>query len=154
MKARNLAAASDPLAPLVVRFSGRRLLDRHGKLLAEFALDGHWYTADAKPAHGLRDTPRGVRDQEAIEQDAAWLSEVVQIITLLAERQQHLTSDDVWARVKTTPHESRMMGNAFARAQHARVIARTARHRPSIRRENHGRPILIWQSLRYGQQTL
>jgi hypothetical protein len=78
----------------------------------------------------------------------------VGIITMLAERQQHLTSDDVWARVASKPSESRMMGNAFARAQHARVIAPTGNHQPSTRRENHGRPILIWQSLRYGQQTL
>jgi hypothetical protein len=151
VKARNLTAASEPNTQLLVHFSGPRLLDRHGKLLAQLAGDGHWYTADGRPAHGLTDTPR---DQAEIEHDAAWLSEAVAIITTLAERQQHLTSDDVWARVKTKPHESRMMGNAFARAQHARVIARTASHQPSTRRENHGRPILIWQSLRYGQQVL
>jgi hypothetical protein len=151
VKARNLTAASDPNTQLLVHFSGTRLLDRHGKLLALLASDGHWYTADGQPAHGLTDTPR---DQAAIEQDAAWLSEAVGIITMLAERQQHLTSDDVWARVKIKPHESRMMGNALARAQHACVIARTANHRPSTRRENHGRPILVWQSLRYGQQVV
>ena len=151
MKARNLAATCDSHAQLLVRFSGPRLLDRHGNVLAELASDRHWYTADGKPAHGLTDTPR---DQAAIEHDAAWLTEAVGIITMLAERQQQLTSDDVWARVESKPHESRMMGNAFARAQHARVIARTRSHRPSARRENHGRPILIWQSLRYGQQTL
>jgi hypothetical protein len=151
VKARALTAARDLNRDLLVRFSGPRLLDRRGKLLARLADDGRWYTPDGQPAHGLTDTPR---DQAQVEHDAAWLSEAVAIITMLAERHQQLTSDDVWARMQTKPHESRTMGNAFARAQAARVIARTADHRPSTRRENHGRPILIWQSLRYGQQTL
>jgi hypothetical protein len=152
VKIRKLAAARDRNASLLVRFSGQRLLHPDGTLLAQLAGDGQWYTPDGHRAHGL--TPSSVRDQDTIEQDHAWRSEAVGIITMLAESQQHLTSDDVWARIASKPSESRMMGNAFARAQHARVIAPTGNHQPSTRRENHGRPILIWQSLRYGQQTL
>ena len=150
MKTRKLAAACDRNASLLVRFSGHRLLHPDGTLLAQLAGDGQWYTADGTHAHGLTSS---VRDQDTIQKDHEWRSETGQIITMLAERQQHLTSDDVWARVASKPSESRMMGNAFARAQHARVIAPTGNHQPSTRKENHGRPILIWQSLRYGQQT-
>lgn len=153
MKAKKLAAARDTSRALLVRFSGRRLLHSDGTLLAELADDGQWYAADGKPALGLTDARR-LRDPETMQKDAAWLSEAVHIITRLAERQQHLTSDDVWAQVKTKPNDSRMMGNAFTRAQQARVVARTSSHQPSRRKENHGREILIWQSLRYGQQTL
>jgi hypothetical protein len=148
-----LAATGDPAATLLVRFAGRRLLDRDGNQLAELAADGRWYTSDGTVTHGLTQARRP-RDADTIERDAAWLGEAVHIIRRLAERQQHLTSDDVWAQVKTKPSESRMMGNAFARAQHARVVTRTSDHQPSRRRENHGREILIWQSLRFGQQTL
>jgi hypothetical protein len=34
------------------------------------------------------------------------------------------------------------------------VIAPTGEHQQSTRKQNHGRPILIWRSLTYGQQTL
>jgi hypothetical protein len=151
VKARKLAAACERNASLLVRFSGQRLLHPDGTLLAQLASDGHWCTQDGQRAYGLTSS---VRDQDTIQQDDEWRSEAVRIITMLAEHQQHLTSDDVWARVASKPSESRMMGNAFASAQHAGVIAATANHQPSTRRENHGRPILIWQSLRYGQQTL
>lgn len=154
MSAKKLIAARDRSRALLVRFDGRRLLDPDNTLLAELADDGNWYAPDGNAAVGLVGTTRSVRDPKTIAQDAAWLSEAVQIITRLAERQPHLTSDDVWAQVKTKPHESRMMGNAFARAQHARVLTRTSKYQPSKRRENHGREILIWQSLRFGQQTL
>lgn len=155
MKRRlRLKAASDPDAALLVRFNGRRLIDTDGSLLARLAADGRWYTPGGNLAHGLTDTDSRVRDEDTMRRDAAWLREAAAIITELAEQQQHLTSDDVWARITTRPGESRMMGNAFARAQQAQVVARTGQHQPSARKENHGRPILIWQSLIFGQQSL
>jgi hypothetical protein len=149
-----LQAAVEPDSVLLVRFDGQRLFDGEGTLLAELSAAGRWYSPDGTVARGLAATPGRMRDADTIQHDAAWLREAGEIITLLAERQQHLTSDDVWARVQSKPSESRMMGNAFARAQQARVIARTRTHRPSTRRENHGRPVMVWQSLRHGQQSL
>jgi len=137
---------------LRVRFDGPRLIDTSGHVLAELAGDGHWYTGDGQLAHGLTETHSRLRDADTIEQDAAWMRETVAIIAEIAEQQPYLTSDDVWERVQAQPGESRMMGNALVRAEHARIISPTPEHRPSRRKENHRRPVRMWRSLRHGNQ--
>jgi hypothetical protein len=152
VKRRQLLAACDPHAALLVRFDGARLLDANGQTLAELAADGRWYTSDGKVVHGLSEAPEPLRDAATIERDADWMREAVAIITEIAETRQYLTSDDVWALAETEPSESRMMGNALVRAQHAGVISPTPEHRPSRRPENHGRPVRVWCSLWHGNQ--
>lgn len=152
VSSRRLVAARDPHAALRVCFDGPRLLDTNGGMLAELAADGHWYTADGNLAHGLTETPSRLRNPDTIERDAAWMRQAVEIITEIAEQQPYLTSDDVWARVEAQPSESRMMGNALVRAEHARIISPTPEHRPSRRKANHRRPVRLWRSLRHGNQ--
>lgn len=152
VKRGQLLAACDPHAALRVRFDGTRLLDTNGRTLAELAADGRWYTSDGTVAHGLSEAPEPLRDTATIERDTAWMREAVEIITGIAERQQYLTSDDVWALAESEPSESRMMGNALVRAQHAGVISPTPDHRRSRRPENHGRPVRLWRSLRHGNE--
>jgi len=147
-----LVAARDAHAALRVRFDGARLLDTNGGMLAELAADGHWYTSDGNLAHGLTEASSRPRDAATIERDAAWMREAVAIITEIAEQQPYLTGDDVWERVEVQPSESRMMGNALVRAEHARIITPTPEHRPSRRKENHRRPVRLWRSLRHGNQ--
>jgi hypothetical protein len=139
---------------LLVAFRGRRLLDAAGSTLAELAPDGRWYTPTGALCHGLRVSNHARRDAATTEADDAWLREAGEIITRLAEENDYLTSDDVWALIETAPSESKMMGNALTRARELKIITRTTEYRRSVRRQNHGRQILVWESLRYGQQRL
>jgi hypothetical protein len=45
-----------------------------------------------------------------------------------------------------------MIGNALVRAGRAGAIEKTEEHRPSVRQENHSRPVRVWRSLRHGTQ--
>lgn len=158
-----IAPPADPPGRLglLVTFDGPRLLDRDGGLLAELHADGHWYDERGEPCDGLAfPTPTPVigdrrgRSEQAVQADRLWLQEAAEAIASLACSQQYLTGDDVWAALRTPPRESKMIGNALSRAKQAGVIASTGEHRQSTRKQNHGRPILIWRSLTYGQQTL
>jgi hypothetical protein len=159
--------ATAPVAPgsahgLFVIFDGPRVLDRDGRLLAELAPDGHWYTPAGERCDGLSipaplATGVGVgagRSEQQAQADALWHQEAAEAIATIASRQEYLTGDDVWGALRTPPRQSRMIGNALSKAKAAGVIAPTGQHRPSTRGLNHGRPILIWRSLRYGQQSL
>jgi hypothetical protein len=147
---------------MLVLLDGPRLLDPDGRVLAELAPDGHWYTAQGLRCQGLTVPPpptatRRVAGAAQIDArrrtDALWMTEASEVITRLAERQQLFTSDEVWAALQMPPRESRMIGNAFTRARSAGVIAPSGEHRPSGRKENHGRPVRVWRSLRYGKPS-
>lgn len=159
--------ATAPVEPgsrhgLFVILDGPRVLDRDGRLLAELAADGHWYTPAGERCDGLTlPAPLaagvgvgGDRSEQQARADALWHQEAAETIAAIAGRQEYLTSDDVWAALRTPPRQSKMIGNALSKAKAAGVIAPTGEHRRSTRAQNHGRPILIWRSLRYGQQSL
>jgi len=148
------AALVGETVALLARLDGPRLLDPSGKVLAELAADGDWYTPGGVRCTGVRCAGPPGRDKATLRTDAEWITATAAVIRTLAARNEQLTSDDVWEAIHAQPRESRMMGNALSRAQHAKVIARTKQHRPSRRKENHGRPILIWRSLIHGQQNL
>ncbi len=143
---------------MLVRLDGPRLLDRHGTVLAQLAPDGHWYTGAGRECRGLsllagKGASRAPRDRtETVRRaDALWMTEAMQALGRLAHTHEVFTSDELWAELEKPPRESRMIGNAFTRARAAGVIAPTHDHRPSGRKENHGRPVRVWCSLRYGQ---
>jgi hypothetical protein len=150
---------------MLVLLDGPRLLDRDGTVIAELAPDGHWYTGAGAECRGLS-LPMGEgasrapreRTETVRRADALWMTEAMQALGLLAYTHAVFTSDELWAELekppKKLPRESRMIGNAFTRARAAGVIEPTHDHRPSGRKENHGRPVRVWRSLRYGQQAL
>jgi hypothetical protein len=147
---------------LLVVFDGGRVLDRDGRLLAELADDGHWYTASGDPCEGLTlpapiaasRVAGGERSEQQARADELWHKEAAKTVAAIASRQEFLTSDDLWAALRTPPRQSKMIGNALSKAKAAGVIAPTGQHRASKRGQNHGRPILIWRSLGSGQQSL
>jgi hypothetical protein len=149
---------------LLVLLDGPRLLDSDGLVLAALAADGRWYTRAGLECRGLslppgKDAPPtteggGQRSTETIRADELWLGEAAETIAALASSQEYLTGDDLWASLRTPPRQSKMIGNALSKAKAAGIIASTGQHIPSKRGQNHGRPILVWRSLRYGQQTL
>jgi hypothetical protein len=146
----------------LVLFDGARLLDPDGLLLAEMGEDGRWYTSDSLPCSGLSlPAPRleptvAQADRDAAKRaaDSAWMDGAHQALAQLAATQEFITSDDLWAALSMPPRESRMIGNALARAQNSGLIERTAEHRPSTRPENHARPVRVWRSLRFAQQHI
>lgn len=147
---------------MLVLLDGPRLLDPDGHVLAELAADGHWYTEQGLQCQGLTvpPPPKATGPSASAAQidarrrsDALWMTEASEVIGRLAERQQLFTSDDVWAALQMPPRESRTIGNAFTRARSAGVIAPTSEHRRSGRKENHGRHVRIWCSLRYGKTS-
>jgi hypothetical protein len=145
-----------------VRLDGRSLTDESGLILAQLGEDGHWYTAEGLPCHGLILPVENVRplvakaDRDAAQrrQDRVWMDGAVEAITRLASSRREITSDDVWAALEMPPRESRMIGNALVRAQSEGLIEPTDEHRPSTRPENHSRPIRVWVSKRCVQQRL
>jgi hypothetical protein len=157
-----VADRTPPDEGTLVLLDGRRLLHPDGSVLVELAADGAWRTPDGSCVEGLAlpEAPappaRGAppRDGAQEESDAVWMTEANMVIGALAERMAHFTSDDVWAALEKPPRESRMIGNALSRARSRGLIAPTSKHRPSGRKENHGRQVRIWSSLRYGQQSL
>lgn len=147
-------------ATTLVRFDGARLLDSDGLLLAELAPDGRWYASDGAPCAGLelpaiRARPQvSHADRIAARQsaDKVWMDAAHDALRELAGTHAEITSDDLWAALTMPPRESRMIGNALARAQSTGLFERTERHKPSTRSENHARPVRVWSSMRYGQQ--
>jgi hypothetical protein len=147
----------------LIILDGPRLLQPDGSVLVELAPDGAWRASDGSTVHGVElaaaqpagaprsGPPRGPAQEHS---DAVWMTEASTVIARLAEQLPQLTSDDVWAALEKPPRESRMIGNALSRARSCRLIAPTKEHRRSTRRENHGRPVRVWASLRYGQQSL
>jgi hypothetical protein len=146
----------------LVRFDGRRLLDERGVLLAEFADDGRWYTGDGVPCSGLalpaiRVTPEvSSHDREAAQRaaDKVWMDAAHEVLRRLAETHETFTGDEVWAALQMPPREGRMIGNALTRAHNAGFIEPTDKHQPSTRTANHSRPVRVWRSLLYKQQSL
>jgi hypothetical protein len=71
-------------------------------------------------------------------------------IRAVAFRLPEFTTDDVWAKLKTSlDAEPRTLGFALLQAAKLRWIVKTDRMRPSGRRQQHRRPITIWQSRLY-----
>lgn len=146
----------------LVLFDGARLLDPDGLLLAEMRDDGCWYTSDGVPCSGLSlPAPRleptvskADRDAARREADGVWMDGAHQALAELVETHEFLTSDDLWAALTMPPRESRMIGNALARAQSSGLIESTDEHVRSTRPENHGRPVRVWRSLRFSQQRI
>jgi hypothetical protein len=148
------ALAAGETGRMLVLFDGPVIRDPDGTALAELGEDGCWHTTDGLPCEGLTipaakataHVAPAVRDAAHRAADEAWMSSAVAAIGQLAQQQATLTSDDVWAAIEMPPRQSRMIGNALARAQRAGVIETTEEHRPSVRRENHSRPVRVWRS--------
>ena len=136
---------------LLVRLDGPRILSNSGEVLAELAADDRWYTPAGVPCDGLSLptlTAAAVIDEDAQRAiDEAWITETLDGLRRLLERQAAVTSDDVWAFAEHPPREPRMVGNLFARAKGEGLMAPTDEHQPSTRLINHGRPIRVWRSL-------
>jgi hypothetical protein len=145
---------------MLVLLDGPTLRCPAGTILAELH-NGHWRTPDGLPCTGLEvpavkarpHVSATARDAARREHDEAWMSCAVDAIRQLAQHQATLTSDDVWSVIEMPPRQSRMIGNALVRAQRAGVIEKTEEHRPSVRRENHSRPVRVWRSRLCDQPT-
>jgi hypothetical protein len=137
---------------LLAVFDGPKLLHPDGRLLAELAADGHWYTEQGLQCQGLAtQTPAADASpgEQARHTDEEWMAHAHDVIVAVAAAKELFTSDDIWAALDYVPHESRMIGNALSRARSAGVIAPTTKHRRSRRKENHGRPVRVWRSERH-----
>jgi hypothetical protein len=145
---------------MLVQLDGPTLRNPDGTVLAELH-QGCWRTPDGLPCTALEvpavkarpRVPAAAREAARHERDEAWMSCALAAIRQLAQQQATLTSDDVWGAIPMPPRQSRMIGNALARAQRAGVIEKTEEHRPSVRRENHSRPVRVWRSRLCGQLT-
>jgi hypothetical protein len=145
---------------MLVELDGPTLRNPDGTVLAELH-QGCWLTPDGLPCTALEvpavkarpRVPAAAQAAARHERDEAWMSCALEAIRQLSQQQATLTSDDVWAAITMPPRQSRMIGNALARAQRAGVIEKTEEHRPSVRRENHSRPVRVWNSRLHGQLT-
>jgi hypothetical protein len=137
--------------------------DPDGAALAELDEHGCWRTTDGLPCEGLtiplaRATAHvapGVRNAARRAADDAWLAGALRTIERIAATQATLTADDVWAALEMPPRQSKMIGNALSAAHRAGLIEPTGEHRASERKQqNHARRVLVWRSLRHGQQQI
>lgn len=79
--------------------------------------------------------------------DAAWKAEALEAVKGTASRNAFLTSDDVWQRLTTRPHEPRAMGAIMRHAVTLGWIAPTERFIPTLKASQHRQPIRVWKSL-------
>jgi hypothetical protein len=77
--------------------------------------------------------------------DAVWLGAARTVISQLARRRTHLTSDDIWDQMEQ-PREPRAMGAVFRWAVREGIVEITDRTKVSRRPECHGRRIQVWRS--------
>lgn len=87
----------------------------------------------------------------AVEANAnqEWLDEALEAVVQVAKAQNHLTTDDVWARLTSTPnetHDPRAMGPVMIRARKLGYIKPTSRWELSRRLACHARPLRVWES--------
>lgn len=145
---------------VAIRLDGSRLLSPSGVELALLGSDGQWRAPDGAIATelvlALDAAPVRVRvDPEAQQRaDAAWLRASLQDLRALCEQRAEFTADDVWAVLRMPPRESRMMGALMAAGRRHGLLDSTERYQPSTRGINNRRPVLVWRSLRAGQQQL
>ena len=111
-------------------------------------------------------TPEGINDpdtavrivkEQAVESSARgadkdWLTSALRAVRVLSNRQQYLTSDDVWQWLRPleleTP-DNRAMGAVMVAGHRDRYIEPTTEWRISERAVCHGRPVRVWKSMRY-----
>lgn len=103
------------------------------------------------------DTAVQIIKEQAVESSARgadrdWLTSAMRGVRVLANRQQYLTSDDVWAWLRPlelkTP-DNRAMGAVMRSSALDNYIEATTEWRISERSVCHGRPVRVWKSLRY-----
>ena len=95
-------------------------------------------------------------DSSARGADRDWLTSALRGVRVLARRQEFITSDDVWRWLRplelTTP-DNRAMGAVMAASHRDRCIEPTTEWRISERSVCHGRPVRVWKSLRYENES-
>ena len=108
---------------------------------------------------GINDPDTAVRiikeqavDSSARGADKDWLTSAMRAVRVLSNRQEYLTSDDVWQWLRPlelkTP-DNRAMGAVMVAGHRDRYIEPTPEWQISERAVCHGRPVRVWKSLRY-----
>jgi hypothetical protein len=84
--------------------------------------------------------------------DPRWINLTKRAIKNLCQERMFFSSDDVWARVPPC-REPRALGPILKKACNAGLCKPTGRYVNSKRVECHGRPILVYESLIFGQRN-
>lgn len=107
-------------------------------------------------------TPQQARDaaiaQVSRNATPAWKKVAADAIRAVANDRYEFTTDDVWVELERAgagdAREPRALGALMRFAAADGLIAPTARYVESKRAVNHARPLRVWHSLVYRQQTL
>lgn len=81
--------------------------------------------------------------------DINWKELAYAAVRRVAENQQELTPDDIWATGLGKPTEARALGGVMRRAKDDGLIEKTGRVQPTTQPESHGTDVTIWRSLIY-----
>jgi hypothetical protein len=81
--------------------------------------------------------------------DNIWKELAYQAVRQVAEQQQELTPDDIWATGLEKPLEARALGGVMRKARADGLIEKTGRVQPTTQRESHSTDITVWRSLIY-----
>lgn len=89
---------------------------------------------------------------ETEDLDTKWVDDTLNIVRLIAKRKEEFTADDIWniaEHLKETPEDRRMLGRVMklAASKKYKYCVASDRFIPSKRRINHGRRIMVWESL-------
>jgi hypothetical protein len=79
-----------------------------------------------------------------------WLGDTLNIVRRICQRKEEFTSDDIWAvaaHLKSRPDDRRVIGSVLRTAAYRKYCKPTERFIPSKRRVNHGRRVMVWESL-------
>lgn len=78
-----------------------------------------------------------------------WSNVLLSAVKKVAQSQKLFTTDDVWKHVPNLSHrpEPRALGTVLTEMRKSGLIKATKDYQTSTRRECHGRPIKVWESL-------
>jgi hypothetical protein len=84
--------------------------------------------------------------------DKEWIREARRALLHVADTQELLTTDDIWAVLNTrnirAPHEPRAMGAVIKWAEGQKHIIGTPNYQATKRVTGHSGPVRVWRSLR------
>jgi len=91
-------------------------------------------------------------DRVADHADPSWIKVALTVVYDLCRYRETFTTDDVWCELERLkapePHEPRALGAVMMRAKRRNWCFSTGQVTGSVRKQCHGRPIMVWRAAR------
>lgn len=86
-------------------------------------------------------------DRPDLGAEVEWVTAARNTVRHLAERNEYMTADHLWAAGLPKPEEARLAGQVWRWAQYNKLVEDSGHMTPTTQRGSHGRPVRVWRSL-------